>query len=122
MVKVIPSAAADTRNGKDKYRQHNEYNGSGQRIKKIDTTVSDTEEKTETINYYYEGSLLLYTTNEKGEKTSQNIVGDASNVFATIRYTDGQSEYFYSKDIQGSTTNIIDKKGECRNLYNYRLW
>lgn len=107
------------KNGKDKYRQHNEYNGSGQRIKKIDTTVSDTEEKTETINYYYEGSLLLYTTNEKGEKTSQNIVGDASNVFATIRYTDGQSEYFYSKDIQGSTTNIIDKKGECRNSYNY---
>ena len=55
------------KNGKDKYRQHNEYNGSGQRIKKIDTTVSDTEEKTETINYYYEGSLLLYTTNEKSE-------------------------------------------------------
>ena len=63
--------------------------------------------------------MLLYTTNEKGKKTSQNIVGDASNVFATIRYTGGQSEYFYSKDIQGSTTNIIDKKGECRNSYNY---
>lgn len=107
------------KNGKDKYKQYNEYNGMGQRTKKTDVFISEKGEKRESTNYYYEGSLLLYTTNEKGEKTSQNIVGNASNVFATIRYTNGQSEYFYSKDIQGSTTNIVDKKRECCNSYEY---
>ncbi len=32
-----------------------------------------------------------------------------------------QFSYFYSKDVQGSTTNIVDKKGECCNSYNYSL-
>lgn len=103
----------------EKLIQHNEYNGAGQRIKKVERISSDSGEKMETINYFYEGSLLLYTTNENGEKISQNIVGNASNTFATIRYDRGQNEYFYSKDVQGSTTNICNRNGECVGSYEY---
>ncbi|MCR5736444.1 MAG: DUF6531 domain-containing protein [Eubacterium sp.] len=103
----------------EKLVQHNEYNGAGQRIKKVEKISSESGDKTETTNYFYEGSLLLYTTNENGEKTSQNIIGNASNTFATIRYEDGQKEYFYSKDVQGSITNITDTSGNCANSYDY---
>ena len=99
--------------------QHNEYNGVGQRIKKVESIDSESGDETKTTNYFYEGSLLLYTTNEQGEKTSQNIVGNASNTFATIRYEDEQKEYFYSKDVQGSTTNITASNGDCVNSYDY---
>ena len=103
----------------NKLVQHNEYNGVGQRIKKVESIDSESGDETKTTNYFYEGSLLLYTTNEQGEKTSQNIVGNASNTFATIRYEDEQKEYFYSKDVQGSTTNITASNGDCVNSYDY---
>lgn len=62
----------------------------------------------------------LYTTDEKGNKTSQNIIGNETNAFATIRYDgDNQKEYFYSKDIQGSTTFILDNNGDCKQSYSY---
>lgn len=100
--------------------QHNEYNGAGQRIKKTDTTFTDDSKESNTTCYYYEGSLLLYTTDENGNKTSQNIIGNQNNAFATIRYdSDKQSEYFYSKDVQGSTTNLIDNTGLCLKSYDY---
>ena len=71
---------------------------------------------TKTTNYFYEGSLLLYTTNEQGEKTSQNIIGNVSNTFATIRYEEEKEEYFYSKDVQGSTTK---KQLISNQVYTY---
>lgn len=53
-------------------------------------------------------------------KTSQNIIGNQNNAFATIRYDgDKQSEYFYSKDVQGSVTNLIDNSETCSKSYNY---
>lgn len=109
------------KNGTKVSEEHNEYNGAGQRIKKIDITVTDSgKEETKTTCYYYEGSLLLYTTNENGVKTSQNIIGNQNNAFATIRYDgDKQSEYFYSKDVQGSVTNLIDNSETCSKSYNY---
>lgn len=100
--------------------QHNEYNGKGQRISKTDTQTDGDKTTSSTTNYYYEGNVLLYTTDEKGNKTSQNIIGNESNTFATIRYEgDEQKEYFYSKDVQGSTTAITDNKGECIQSYKY---
>lgn len=100
--------------------QHNEYNSKGQRISKTDTQTDGDKTTSSTTIYYYEGSLLLYTTNEKGNKTSQNIIGNESNVFATIRYDgNAQTECFYSKDIQGSITSVLDNDGNCKQSYKY---
>lgn len=100
--------------------QHNEYNGSGQRIRKTESRTIEGK-TTETItNYYYEGSLLLYTTDESGNKTSQNIIGNQNNTIASIRYDgDMQKAFFYSKDIKGSTTVITNEKGKCEQSYSY---
>jgi RHS repeat-associated protein len=47
-------------------------------------------------------------------------MGNQNNVIAGIRYSDErQKEYFYSKDVQGSTTNITDNTGECVQSYDY---
>ena len=101
-------------NGVITSKQHNEYNGQGQRILKTDTQIEGNKVNYQTINYYYEGSLLLYTTDEKGNKTSQNIIRNDSNTFATIRYDSGtQTEYFYSKDVQGSVVAILNNSGKC---------
>lgn len=101
-------------------RQHNDYNGQGQRIRKTETTTAEGKSITTTTCYYYEGSVLLYTTDDNGKKTSQNIIGNENNTFAGIRYYGGsQSEYFYSKDVQGSTTAITNGKGECSQSYSY---
>ena len=107
-------------NGVITSKQHNEYNGQGQRILKTDTQIEGNKVNSQTINYYYEGSLLLYTTDEKGNKTSQNIIGNDSNTFATIRYDSGtQTEYFYSKDVQGSVVAILNNSGKCEQSYSY---
>ena len=97
-----------------------DYNGQGQRIRKTETTTADGKSITTTTCYYYEGSVLLYTTDDNGKKTSQNIIGNENNTFAGIRYYGGsQSEYLYSKDVQGSTTAITNGKGECSQSYSY---
>lgn len=107
-------------NGVITSKQHNEYNGQGQRILKTDTQIEGNKVNYQTINYYYEGSLLLYTIDEKGNKTSQNIIGNDSNAFATIRYDSGtQTEYFYSKDVQGSVVAILNNSGKCEQAYSY---
>lgn len=100
-----------TKDGKVISTQTNEYNGDGQRISKTDNGVKTC--------YYYEGSLLLYTTDADGNKTSQNIIGNQDNVISSIRYEDGQHAYFYSKDVQGSTSVITDEEGNCVTSYDY---
>lgn len=95
-----------------KYTQENTYNYDGQRISKTDNGV--------TTNYYYQGGVLLYTTDEDGNKTSQNIVGPQENIIATIRYEDdGQHAYFYNKDIRTSVTNVVDESGNSVVSYKY---
>ena len=64
--------------------------------------------------------MLLYTTDSKGNKTSQNIIGAQENVIATIRYSDeGQHVYFYNKDIRTSVTNVVDEAGSGVVSYQY---
>ena len=66
--------------------QNNLYNGNGQRIQK--------QEGNNTINYYYQGSNVLYTTNGEGDKTSQNFIGLEGNIISTIRYNLSGLEYY----------------------------
>ena len=73
-----------------------------------------------TTNYYYQGGVLLYTTDGEGNKTSQNVVGPQENVIATIRYEDeGEHAYFYNKDIRTSVTNVIHESGSGVVSYRY---
>ena len=99
--------------------QHNEYNGNGQRTKKEDILYGEKEIKTVT-NYYYEGDMLLYTTNEDGKKKTQNIIGNQNNIIATVRFDENsQKGYVYSKDVQGSVKNLVDKDNKCVKSYDY---
>ena len=100
-----------TRSGETQYTQINTYNNAGQRISKTDNGV--------TTYYYYQGDVLLYTTDAGGNKTSQNVVGPQGNVITAIRYDNGQYAYFYNKDIRTSVTNIVDESGAGIVSYRY---
>ena len=93
--------------------QTNEYNGSGQRIRKTENGTS--------INYYYQDGVVLYTTDGVGKKTSFNLMGESKNVIATERYSDteGSSTYLYNKDVHTSTTSLIDSNSQGVIGYSY---
>ena len=92
--------------------QSNTYNGDGQRIQK--------QEGDNTINYFYQGDKMLYTTNADGNKTSHNFIGFEGNTISTIRYNlSGLEYYVYNKDIKGSTSNIVDNNNNAKISYNY---
>lgn len=99
-------------NGEIRYTQENAYNYDGKRIEKNDNgTVT---------NYFYQGEVVLYTTDESGNVTSHNIIGPQNNIIATIRYeNEGEHSYFYNKDIRTSVSNIIDESGQAIASYKY---
>lgn len=100
-----------------KLTQINEYNGDGQRIRKT--------ENNNLTNYYYLDGQVLYTTDDNGVKTSQNILGISDNTIATIRFKESangnleEKSYFYNKDIKSSTINVIDNAGKSVVSYKY---
>lgn len=85
------------------YEQDNTYTTDGKR-------VSRTDDGDET-HFFYQGDVLVYTTDENGDKLCQNIIGPENNIIATIHYDNGQHAYFYNKDIRTSVTNIVDESG-----------
>ena len=92
--------------------QSNLYNGNGQRIQK--------KEGDNTINYFYQGNNVLYTTNGAGNKTSHNFIGLEGNTISTMRYNlSGFEYYIYNKDIKGSTSNIVANNGNAKVNYTY---
>lgn len=67
----------------------------------------------QTINYYYQDGVLSYTTDGKGEHTSQDLLGTDGNIIGTQRYTGNDPEhYVYNKDVQGSMTNLVRDDGK----------
>lgn len=94
------------------YTQINRYNGSGQRIEK--------KEGTNTTNYYYDGTKVLYTDNENDEVTSFNMIGLNGNIISTERKEGELSKYYsYIVDIRGSTTNLVGEDGTSKVSYEY---
>ena len=99
-------------NGEIRYTQENAYNYDGKRISKNDNGA--------VTNYFYQGEVVLYTTDESGNVTSHNIIGPQNNIIATIRYeNEGEHSYFYNKDIRTSVSNIIDENGQAIASYKY---
>ncbi len=108
--------------------QTNRYNGSGQRIQKV--------EGDGIIHYFYDVDTVLYTTDELGDLTAVNHMGTQNNVICTSRFgenesgEDGTGEdgayesktealYYYTKDIRESTTNLLDSTGSGVVSYQY---
>ena len=100
--------------GDVQYEQENEYNGEGQRIRKIEVGAEITD-------YYYQGSSVFYTTDDNGYVSTLSIMAGEGNLIATERpkSKNQRDYYFYNKDIRGSTTNLIDSGGECVVGYEY---
>ena len=100
------------KDGKNAVVQQNRYNGDGQRIQRV--------EGDQTTNYYYQDSVVSYTTDGKGEQTSQDLLGTDGNVIGTQRYTGNDTAYYvYNKDVQGSTTNLLKDDGKADVSYRY---
>ena len=99
--------------------QENLYNGDGQRIQK--------KEAGEVTNYFYEDGMVSYTTGaDTGEKLIQNLSGLEDNVIYAERKvtgTDGTAsayqDFLYTKDIQGSTSSILNKDTKGEFSYEY---
>ncbi|MCR5736316.1 MAG: hypothetical protein K6G64_01540 [Eubacterium sp.] len=89
--------------GPIQYTQENTYNYDGKRISRT--------ENGQTTFFYYQNGVLLYTTDENGNKKCQNIIGPKDNIIATIHYDNGQHAFFYNKDIEISVTNIVNEDG-----------
>ncbi|RGC79686.1 RHS repeat-associated core domain-containing protein [Hungatella hathewayi] len=100
------------KDGKNAVVQQNRYNGDGQRIQRV--------EGDQTTNYYYQDSVVSYTTDGKGEQTSQDLLGTDGNVIGAQRYTGNDAAYYvYNKDVQGSTTNLVKDDGKADVSYRY---
>jgi YD repeat-containing protein len=86
----------------------NTYNSQGQRIAK-------TDEQGQATNYFYQGSVALYTTNATGAKTTFNLLGGSDNTIATKRYQGNYKDkyYSYNKDIRTSTSTLLADSGAC---------
>lgn len=100
------------KDGKNAIVQQNRYNGDGQRIQRV--------EGDQTTNYYYQDGVASYTTDGKGEQTSQDLLGTDGNIIGTQRYTGNDPAYYvYNKDVQGSTTNLLKEDGKADVSYRY---
>ncbi|MGN1166607.1 MAG: DNRLRE domain-containing protein [Lachnospiraceae bacterium] len=102
------------------FTQENLYNGDGQRIQK-------TEGAKET-NYFYQDGVVSYTTEGSADtKAIQNLLGVEGNVIAAEENVPAADEtandslkyYLYNKDIQGSTTSILNENGAGELSYEY---
>ena len=120
--------------------QENLYNGNGQRIKK--------SEGAKETNYFYQDGVVSYTTEGSGDtKAIQNLLGIEDNVImaeyaskisgeAAPESAEGKEAaadseasgevksdsfnyYLYNKDIQGSTTSVLNEDGAGELSYEY---
>jgi RHS repeat-associated protein len=116
-----------SQNGTDSLTQKDRYNGSGQRVRKTEISTQDGQETTETLCYHYQDGTVSYTTEGTGEKQTQYILG-AEGVTIGLEQTvslpdeetsESKQYYVYDKDIQGSTTSILDSQGDGMASYEY---
>ncbi len=72
---------------------------------------------TDTINYFYDGTSVLYTTDGSSAITSLNLIGAEDNILATMR--SATESYVYTKDMRESTINLVGNSGTAPVSYNY---
>ena len=78
-------------------------------------------------NYFYEDGMVSYTTGaDAGEKLIQNLCGLENNVIYAEQKVTGKDgttasyqDFLYTKDIQGSTSSILNKDTKGELSYEY---
>ena len=95
------------------YTQQNQYNGFGQRVKK--------QEGSDTTEYFYDGTAVLYTKDKDDAVSSFNLIGAEDNILTTARPGEGDAVdfYTYTKDLRKSTINVVGKDGISQKTYSY---
>ena len=95
------------------YTQQNQYNGFGQRVKK--------QEGSDTTEYFYDGTAVLYTKDKNDAVSSFNLIGAEDNILSTARPGEGDAVefYTYTKDLRESTINVVGKDGISQKTYSY---
>ena len=95
------------------YTQQNQYNGFGQRVKK--------QEGSDTTEYFYDGTAVLYTKDKNDAVSSFNLIGAEDNILSTARPGEGDAVdfYTYTKDLRESTINVVGKDGASQKTYSY---
>ena len=94
------------------YTQQNQYNGFGQRVKK--------QEGSDTTEYFYDGTAVLYTKDKDDAVSSFNLIGAEDNILSTARPGEGDAVdfYTYTKDLRESTINVVGKDGISQKTYS----
>ncbi|MGL4484238.1 MAG: RHS repeat-associated core domain-containing protein, partial [Anaerovoracaceae bacterium] len=118
------NSLTDTKAGKTIFAQENEYNGSGQRIKKTESLGTALPNSK---NYYYQAGQVLYTENMVGSNATKisafNMLGISDNIIGTERRTTNPKVprvyYFYNKDLRASTTSVVAESGAAVKAYKY---
>lgn len=137
---VAGTGSAESENRIKTITQENLYNGNGQRIRK--------SEGAKETHYFYQDGVVSYTMEGKKEtKEVQNLLGLEGNVILAERAVEisggttlegemsGETTedstasegtknsrfayYLYNKDIQGSTTSVLDADGTGEISYEY---
>ena len=95
------------------YTQQNQYNGFGQRVRK--------QEGSDTTEYFYDGTAVLYTKDKNDAVSSFNLIGAEDNILTTARPGEGDAVdfYTYTKDLRESTINVVGKDGASQKTYSY---
>ena len=95
------------------YTQQNQYNGFGQRVKK--------QEGSDTTEYFYDGTAVLYTKDKNDAISSFNLIGAEDNILSTARPGEGDAVdfYTYTKDLRESTINVVGKDGTSQKIYSH---
>ena len=95
------------------YTQQNQYNGFGQRVRK--------QEGSDTTEYFYDGTAVLYTKDKDDAVNSFNLIGAEDNILTTARPGEGDAVDFYThtKDLRESTINVVGKDGASQKTYSY---
>jgi RHS repeat-associated protein len=137
---VAGTDTTESRNRIKTITQENLYNGDGQRVRK--------SEGAKETHYFYQDGVVSYTVEGKKEtKAVQNLLGLEGNVILAERAVEISGEptseggisgeksedgvafeetknrnfdyYLYNKDVQGSTTSILDEDGAGELSYEY---
>ena len=95
------------------YTQQNQYNGFGQRVRK--------QEGSDTTEYFYDGTAVLYTKDKDDAVSSFNLIGAEDNILSTARLGENETVdfYTYTKDLRESTINVVGKDGISQKTYSY---
>lgn len=99
--------------GKNESITKNYYDIDGKRIKKIENELE--------TNYMYVGDSILYTTDDKGNKGTENILDPSGGIVSTKRF-DGiyANKYFkYTYDVRGSIISILNPEVNRVKGYGY---